>query len=353
MTASVTHRNGLFRRWHEAGNECVPPTDVQIVTSDGKSIPAHSSVLASASPVLERMLDRSRKGGNSERIIHVLGVPHDAVLVFLQFLYSSRTGMWSREAEEEMERHGIALLALSHAYRVRWLKRRSEACVAAWLSAVKVMDVLKLARLCDAPRLYQRCMRLVAKDLEAVQQSEGWRFVQKHDPGLEMEVLQFLQETSQREKRWRRERGDQDKYRQLSEAMDCLKHICTEGCTDVGPHNSRPPAYPCTSFSTCEGLQLLIRHFAACGRKLSPKGCTHCKRMWQLLRLHSSLCDQLDSCRVPLCEQFKKKVQEEKVDRTWRLLVKKVATARVMSSLANRKVPEIVQKSRMRYRGTR
>ncbi|XP_009387349.1 BTB/POZ and TAZ domain-containing protein 2 isoform X2 [Musa acuminata AAA Group] len=197
MTASVTHRNGLIRRWHEAGNECVPPTDVQIVTSDGKSIPAHSSVLASASPVLERMLDRSRKGGNSERIIHVLGVPHDAVLVFLQFLYSSGTGMWSREAEEEMERHGMALLALSHAYRVRWLKRRCEAGVAAWLSAVKVMDVLKLARLCDAPRLYQRCMRLVAKDLEAVQQSEGWRFVQKHDPGLETEVLQLLQETSQ------------------------------------------------------------------------------------------------------------------------------------------------------------
>ncbi|RRT35542.1 hypothetical protein B296_00047908 [Ensete ventricosum] len=318
-----------------------------------------------------------------------------------------RSGVWSREAEEEMERHGMALLALSHAYRMRWLKRRCEAGVAARLSAVKVMDVLKLARLCDAPRLYQRCMRLVAKDSEAVRQSEGWRFVQKHDPGLEMEVLQFLQETSQvcdltvvmdacvisctcqisppscnsgwmsmsfqswqmtidhslisfgiqwhaqREKRWRRERGDQEMYRQLSEAMDCLQHICTEGCTDVGPHNSRPPAYPCASFSTCEGLQLLIRHFAACGRKLPPKGCTHCKRMWQLLRLHSSLCDQPDSCRVPLCEQFKKKAQEEKVDRTWRLLVKKVATARVMSSLANRKVPEIVQKSRMRYRGTR
>ncbi|RWV82854.1 hypothetical protein GW17_00055606 [Ensete ventricosum] len=104
MTASATHRNGFLRRCHEAGNECVPPTDVQIVTSDGKSMPAHSSVLvcdsffglcfesdwASASPVLERMLDRSRKGGNSERIIHVLGVPHDAVLVFVQFLYCSR-----------------------------------------------------------------------------------------------------------------------------------------------------------------------------------------------------------------------------------------------------------------------
>ncbi|URE36571.1 hypothetical protein MUK42_06105 [Musa troglodytarum] len=140
-------------------------------------------------------------------------------------------------------------------------------------------------------------------------------------------------------------------YRQLSEAMDCLQHICT----DVGPHNSRRPDNPCMSFSTCEGLQLLIRHFATCGRKpqAAAKTCPHCKRMWQLFRLHSSLCDQPASCRIPLCKQFKEKAQEEKVDETWRLLVKKVATARVMSSLANRKVPQVVHKSWMRCRGTR
>lgn len=46
-------------------------------------------------------------------------------------------------------------------------------------------------------------------------------------------------------------------------------------------------------------------------------------------------------------------MQEEKVDKTWRLLVKKVATARVMSSLADRKVPQVVHKSWMRCRGTR
>lgn len=91
----------------------------------------------------------------------------------------------------------MALLALSHAYRVRWLKRRCEAGLAAWLSAARAMDVLKLARLCDAPRLHQRCLRLVAADFAAVQESEGWRFVQKRDPALELEVLQFVQETAQ------------------------------------------------------------------------------------------------------------------------------------------------------------
>jgi hypothetical protein len=45
----------------------------------------------------------------------------------------------------------------------------------------------------------------------------------------------------------------------------------------------------------------LIRHFAVCKRRNNDKGCLRCKRMLQLFRLHSLICDQPDSCRVPLC----------------------------------------------------
>lgn len=100
-----------------------------------------------------------------------------------------------------------------------------------------------------------------------------------------------------------RNRKYQRLYLQLNEAMECLEHIFTEGCTHVGPHDMEPHKKkgPCTSFSTCcRGLQLLIRHFVTCKKKV-PGGCSHCKRMWQLFRLHSSLCDQPESCKVPLC----------------------------------------------------
>jgi hypothetical protein len=46
---------------------------------------------------------------------------------------------------------------------------------------------------------------------------------------------------------------------------------------------------------------------------------------------------------------FKVKAQAEKTDKTWRLLVKKVTGAKVMSSLANRRVPEVVAASWARY----
>lgn len=103
----------------------------------------------------------------------------------------------SREAEAAMEEQGEALLALAHSYRVRWLKRQCEGSIAARLSAANAVEVLKLAGMCDAPWLRQRCMGVVAKDFTAVQKSEGWLFVQQHDPILELEILQYLDEIDQ------------------------------------------------------------------------------------------------------------------------------------------------------------
>jgi hypothetical protein len=51
---------------------------------------------------------------------------------------------------------------------------------------------------------------------------------------------------------------------------------------------------------------------------------------------------------------LKAKMQEEGVDKTWKLLVKKVIRARVMSALARREVlPEVVKKSWAKYSSRR
>ncbi|XP_059657225.1 BTB/POZ and TAZ domain-containing protein 1-like [Cornus florida] len=312
----------------------MPETNVQIVTSGGLRIPAHCSILASASPVLESIIDQPRKHRSSEKTIPIVGVPSDAVVVFVRFLYSSSC------TEEDMEKYGIHLLALSHVYLVPHLKQRCTKGLIQRLTIENVVDVLQLARLCDAPDLYLKCMKLVNNSFKAVEETEGWKFLQNHDPLLELEVLQFIDETELRRKRRRRYREEQNLYLQLSEAMECLEHICTEGCTTVGPYNVDPTKNrgPCSKFTTCQGLQRSIRHFATCKRRVNG-GCVQCKRMWQLLRLHSSICDQSDLCKVPLCRQFKLKVQEEKKgdDARWKLLVRKVVSAKAISSLSQTK----------------
>jgi hypothetical protein len=218
------------------------------------------------------------------------------------------------------------------------LKQRCTKDLAQRLTIEKVVDVLQLARLFDAPDLYLKCMKLVYKHFKAVEATEGWKFVQDHDPWLELDILQFIDETESRKKRTRKHREAQSLYLQLSEAMECLEHICTEGCTSVGPYDVEPTKKkkgPCSKFSTCQGLQLLIGHFATCKKRVNG-GCLRCKRMWQLLRLHSSICDQSDSCRVPLCRQFKLRMLQEKKkdDARWKLLVRKVVSAKAISSLS-------------------
>ncbi|KAH6770528.1 BTB and TAZ domain protein 2 [Perilla frutescens var. hirtella] len=283
-----------------AGAGDMPEPDVYVVTSAGLRIPAHSKILASASPVLESIIERPQKHRSTERKISISGVPYDAVYVFIQFLYFSKC------SEEQMEKYGIHLLALSHVYSVQNLKQICTRGLAKRLNVENVVDMLQLARLCDAPDLYLKCMKLVSNKFKSVEETEAWKFLQDHDPHLELQILQFIDEAE-------------------------------SGCTNVGPYDMDPNEHkgPCSKFSTCQGIQLLIKHFGGCKKRVNG-GCSRCTRMWQLFKLHSSICDQPDECRVPLCRQFKLKAQQDRRgnDCRWRLLVRKVVSAKAMSSLS-------------------
>ncbi|KAJ3675482.1 hypothetical protein LUZ60_004524 [Juncus effusus] len=305
------------------------PSDVIIVTSDGQRIVASSNILASSSPVLERKIKKAKKGWKSECRISLLGVSSDAIVAFVKLLYLSRTTEFSTiETDESLDKHGMQILALAHAYRIGWLKKQCEVAISTFLTPERVIDTLKLAKLLDAPRLHQQCLRLVRKDFDSVQKTEGWLFVRLHDPELELEILEFLEDFDERKRRWKKANEAQEAYRQLGEAMDCLEQIFTKGIMETRPDQSQ----------TYQGLKFLLSHFAKCGKKLTNRACMQCNRMQQLLRLHADICDHANSCKVPIC---KMKVEtEEKFDETWRLLVENVTRARVLSSLASRKKPD-------------
>ena len=102
--------------------------------------------------------------------------------------------MWFRCEEEHLGKYGIHLLALSHVYLVPQLKQKCVKDLGQRLTTENVVDVLQLARLCDAPDLYLKCMKLVSNHFKAVEATEGWKFLQDHDPWLELEILQFIDE---------------------------------------------------------------------------------------------------------------------------------------------------------------
>ncbi|KAG8054282.1 hypothetical protein GUJ93_ZPchr0001g32104 [Zizania palustris] len=196
-----------------AAGDASAAADVDVVTSGGRRrIPAHSSVLASASPVLESILQRRlkkhRDGGKAGRaVVRIRGVTDDAAAAFVRLLYAGSSGCGGEEEEIE-EKSAAQVLVLAHAYRVPWLKRRCEEEIGSRLTAESVVDATQLAGLCDAPALHLRCTRLLAKEFKAVEKTEAWRFLQDNDPWLELDILQRLHDADLRRRKWRRKREE-------------------------------------------------------------------------------------------------------------------------------------------------
>ncbi|KAK4370802.1 hypothetical protein RND71_010277 [Anisodus tanguticus] len=97
-----------------------------------------------------------------------------------------------------MQKHEIHLLALSHVYLVPRLKHRCTKALAEQLTIENVVDMLQLARLCDTPDLYLKCMKFLRSNFRKVEKTEGWKFLQRHDSMLELEILQFMDEAESR-----------------------------------------------------------------------------------------------------------------------------------------------------------
>ncbi|KAF5728766.1 BTB and TAZ domain protein 3 isoform 1 [Tripterygium wilfordii] len=299
--------------------------DVYIITRANSHIPAHSSVLSVASPVLGNILTQS-KAKNGMICIKIPGVPCEAVYAFTRFLYSSCY------EEEEMKKFVLHLLVLSHTYSVPSLKRL---CIyhmeQGWMTKENVIDVLQLALKCDAPRLFFICVRMIVKDFKQISSTEGWKVMKRANPALEQDLVESVVEADSRKEERLRKMEEKKVYVQLHEAMEALLHICRDGCRTIGPRDKalRESQVAC-NFPACKGLETLVRHFSNCKTRV-PGGCVHCKRMWQLLELHSRMCDEPDSCKVPLCRHFKEKMQQQtkKDEAKWKLLVSKVIAVKI------------------------
>jgi hypothetical protein len=66
-------------------------------------------------------------------------------------------------------------------------------------------------------------------------------------------------------------------------------------------------------------------------------------------KFQDQLLRNLSEISFPPCRNLKANMREEGVDKTWRLLVKKVTRARVMSTVSSQEVPEVVKKSWAEY----
>uniref|UniRef100_A0ACD5X7X4 Uncharacterized protein n=1 Tax=Avena sativa TaxID=4498 RepID=A0ACD5X7X4_AVESA len=304
--------NKLFLEGYQA--------DVHVSTDDGTMILSHSCILGIRSPVLRTMLEEARVQHGFRHIL-ISGVPSQAVHVFIRYLYSSCF------QQDEMKKYAVHLLVLSHVFSVQSLKIVcTDQLERFFLASDNVVDMLQLARLCDASRLSLICTRMIIGDFKTISLTEGWKVMRQVNPSLEQELLESLVEVDTRRQERAKRMEEKKVYLQLQEAMEALVHICRDGCRTIGPWDQKlKGSQAVCKFPACKGVELLVRHFSACKLRV-PGGCANCKRMWQLLELHSRMCSTPETCRVPLCRHFKMKMQhlskKEKIK--WDLLACKV-----------------------------
>ncbi|KAE8684013.1 BTB and TAZ domain protein 2 isoform 2 [Hibiscus syriacus] len=301
-------------------------TDVRILTSGGLRIPAHSTILVMVSPVPENIIQSPVKHRSSERVIPILGVPCDAVSAFIEYLYNSSC------TEEQMEKYGIHLLVLSHVYLVPQLKQRCIRGVSERLMVENVVHVLQLTRLCDVPDLHLKCLKQVATRFKTVEQTEGWKFMQDHDPWLELEILKFINEAELVKENLNETFGSSSFLILL---LIMVKIVLAEEKENEAAQERTELVFTTKRRNRVFGAHLQRRvHDGGAVQRRALRETEAVRQLRDLLRLHSSVCDHPYSCRVPLCRQFKLKVQQKLGDDAkWKLLVNKVVSAKAMSSL--------------------
>ncbi|CAN8328351.1 unnamed protein product [Cochlearia groenlandica] len=299
--------------------------DVLIHTDNNGLIFAHSNVIGMASDVIRGMMKQVKRKSH-RKSISITGVPHDAVRVFIRFLYSSCY------EEQDMEDFAIHLLVLSHVYVVPHLKSLCESQFEnVLLNKENVIDVFQLALLCDAPRLGLLCHRMILKSYEEVSTSQGWIAMKQSHPSLHKELLRSVAYELNSAKQRSRKQKEIETYTQLYEAMEAFVHICRDGCKEIGPTKIENSHVSC-GFQACNGVENLLKHLAVCKLRSIPGGCSRCKRMWQLLELHSRICVDSQQCKVPLCSDLKERMkkQSRKDEKRWKLLVKNVLSTKII-----------------------
>ncbi|KAJ3678129.1 hypothetical protein LUZ60_001932 [Juncus effusus] len=312
--------------------------DVKVFTQDDRVIFAHSCILGMSSPVLNNMIGQAESNENI-KYIKISGVPYEAAYAFLRYLYCERY------EEEEMKKYAFNLLALSHTYNIPSLKKLcTDQIETKYINNENVVDLLQLSRAFNAPRLSLICTRFILKHFKTISVSEGWKVMKQANPELEQELLEALVESDTKKVERSKKREETDAYTKILEALEALVHISRDGCRSIGPtgqsqtqrsqsqgqSQSQRGSSNC-KYLACKGVELLIRHFSGCSKRLTPGGCVDCLRMWQLLELHAFACVETESlCKVPLCRHLKEKLKNvsKKDVEKWELMVRRVRAAK-------------------------
>jgi len=163
-------------------------SDVQIV-ADGETFAVHKIILESRSPVFRALLNSSFKEGN-EGIIYIKEIKAPVLKVLLHFAYSDRL---PDDLDDNMDcSFAQHLLEAADRFELNRLRKICEKRLCSTVEVDTVGTTLTLAEQNRADDLKKVCLDFVAKNLQAVLQTEGYKHMLEACPGLQADIIQTV-----------------------------------------------------------------------------------------------------------------------------------------------------------------
>ncbi|XP_014226111.1 speckle-type POZ protein A-like [Trichogramma pretiosum] len=132
-------------------------SDVVLRTANGKEIPGHKLVLATASPVFKAMFNHDMLENKSQSV-DMIDISYDAAVEMLRYIYtgSVETKEYSLAAE---------VLAAAEKYQLEKLKNECEQILISQLSTENVIEALQVADTYNAKHLEKKAVDFVKRKM--------------------------------------------------------------------------------------------------------------------------------------------------------------------------------------------
>ena len=144
-------------------------SDVVFLIS-GSEFPAHKVILASASPVFDRMFSHEMRE-NIMNQVEVTETDPDVFNEMLRYIYTGNV--------EDLSDVAFDLYELANKYDIRGLRVRCEQCLLHTLSVENVIHVLELADGHNATHLKNECIAFIDKNFDEVRKTDPFKTVKR------------------------------------------------------------------------------------------------------------------------------------------------------------------------------
>jgi speckle-type POZ protein len=152
---------------------------------DGKSIKAHTLILASGSPVLAAMFENDFKE-KQERVVNITDIKANIFENLLQYIYTGEVAL-ETEVEDAAE-----LLIAADKYAVETLKEECAVYLKNDLKVENAARYLVIAHLHNSTVLHEATLQFMSENAKAVCSRKDWMDIIKNYPELCFQATQLM-----------------------------------------------------------------------------------------------------------------------------------------------------------------